>query len=88
MKSLNYISNIDFRLNGEIKTAFRIISIEIDLTEKGITNYKKVIALVIEFFKVASEEWLADGQSIDLFNECKTIAKLSYNIYNVPEQEE
>ena len=34
------------------------------------------------------EDWLANGQTLDLFNECKTIAKLSYDIYNVPEQEE
>ena len=46
-----------------------------------------MLALVLEFFKIVKDKWLSDGP-IDLFTESMTIAKLSYDIYKVPDQEE
>ena len=45
------------------------------------------MAVVLEFFRIVREEWLKGGQSIDLFNECKIISKLSYDIYAVTDSE-
>ena len=72
----------------EILTPFMLISCELSLTNNGIKNYKKVLALFLEYFRVVRDEWLADGQPIDLFKECKTIAKLSYDIFKIEEQVE
>ena len=86
-KNLDLITNIEFGLNNSISTPFRLITVQVSLTENGLINYKKVIALVLEFFKIVQEQWLADGNSIDLFTECQMISRLSYDIYNVPEGE-
>ena len=65
-------------MNDEIYTSFSLITVQIYLTEHGRTNYKKVIELVLNFFKIVREDWLRDGQ-LALFNECKKIARLSYD---------
>ena len=61
---------ISFELNSECETPFTLITISIKLTKVGMKNFKKVIAVVLEFFRIVREEWLEGGQSIDLFNEC------------------
>ena len=39
LKQLNYASLIETDVNSDIKTAFRMYSIEIELTQSGIKNY-------------------------------------------------
>ena len=60
-------------LNSEVSTPFRLITIETTLTKNGLQNYKKVLALILEFFRLVEDKWLADGP-IDLFTESMTIA--------------
>ena len=86
MKGLNLISSCQSILSSEPKTAFRLFTFEINLTDSGIKNYKKVLAIAFEYLRVVKDEWLTDGKGVDLFNECKLISKLSYDIYSVPEQ--
>ena len=71
-----------------MRTAFRFISISLELTSNGIVNYKKVLALVLEYFRVVREIWLDKDEPIDLFNECKTIADLTWKMYSAPDPEE
>ena len=78
LKSLNYISSIRFSLNNELKTAFNFINFNLVLTENGIKNYKKVLALTFEYFRIVKDEWIGKRQRIHLFEECKLIANLSY----------
>ena len=71
LKGLNYIVSIDLELNSSaVDTPFKFITVQAKLSENGVTNYKKVIALILEFFKTVKERWLADGKTIDIFNEC------------------
>ena len=51
-------------------------------------NYKKVLALVLEFYRVVRDEWLADDEPIDLFKECQMISNLSWDMYRVIDQED
>ena len=88
LTNLNFITRIDFETNQQITTAFRFISIQVHLTRNGIRHYKQVLALILKFFRIVRNDWLADGKTLNLFNECQTIAKLSYEIYNVPDGED
>ena len=58
---------IDFSLNSEIKTAFKFYTFELSLTEKGLKNYKIVLALVFEYIRKVRDEWLYEEDSICLF---------------------
>ena len=51
-----------------------MFTFEIDLTETGAQNYREVIALVFEYLRKVKEEWLADGQTLDLFDEVKILS--------------
>ena len=74
-------------MNPEIVKAFRFITLSTDLTEQGLINYQKVIAIVFEWIRTVKDEWLA-GDIIDAFLEKKIMADLSYKIYTVPSQDE
>ena len=74
---------MDFTLNPEIQVAFRFISLELKLTEHGLKEYEKVLAIVFEYFKVVKDDWLKEG-TLDFFKESKLISDLSYKIYSVP----
>ena len=50
-------------------------------------NYKKVLALIEMYIRTVKDVWLKDGP-IPFFEEQLRIAKLSYDIYTVPDQEE
>ena len=78
LRGLNYITNIELTLNNEIFTAFRFITIQAGLTEEGIINFRKVLALILRFFSEVTDKWLASGEELDLFKECQTISALSY----------
>ena len=71
LKALNYVVNIEYDYNRSLCTAFRAFIIEIELTEQGIQNYQRVLALLFEYLRVAQEEWLATNAPLDLFNETK-----------------
>ena len=70
LKGLNYVSSCYSTISHEPRTAFRMFMLEIDLTESGMKNYKKVLALTFEYFKIVKDKWLIK-KNIDLFNECK-----------------
>ena len=78
---------MEFSLNPEISQAFRFLNLEVDLTEQGLINYEKVIAITFEWIRIAKDEWLSRG-NLDFFHEMKTVSDLSYKIYNVPSQDE
>ena len=50
-----------------------MFTIEIELTETGIQNYQKVIALVFEYLEIVKTQWLASGEPLDLFKEAKIL---------------
>ena len=58
LKSLNYAASLETDCNTDIKTAFRMYSIEIDLTQTGVNNYRKVLAIVLEYLRLLREEWI------------------------------
>ena len=51
-------------MNSCIVTPMRFITFEYGLTDLGLENYQKVIAIIFEYFRKVSEEWLADGREI------------------------
>ena len=63
------------------------MSIEISLTEFGLQNYSKVLAIVFEYFKIVQEEWLSDNM-LNFFEETKTMHDLNFRVYTLPETEE
>ena len=81
----NYISEIEMDDNREIKTAFKLLTLELTLTDTGMKAFREILAIVFEYLRKVTEEWLADGQTLDLFDEYRTLSKLSYDIYTVPE---
>ena len=64
-----------------IQSPFRLCTLEIDLTFEGLKNYKKVIAIVFEYFRIVREEWLADGKQLLFFKEMQTISNLSWEVF-------
>ena len=61
---LNFITSISLELNGEVCTAFRFITVTLNLTPHGYNNYKKVLGLVLEFFAIVNDVWLENDQPI------------------------
>ena len=57
-----------------LKSAFRLFTVEVDVTESGIIAYQEVIAIVFEYFRKLRDEWLSDGNTLDLFDEYKTVS--------------
>ena len=61
LKQLHYITRINFCTNqNEIVTPFLLIGLQLTLTKDGAKNYKKVLAIILEFFRVVREKWLAN----------------------------
>ena len=58
------------------------------LTDDGLQNYQKVLALFFEFQRKIKEEWLADGRVLDVWQEEKTVSNLIYDVYPVRPAEE
>ena len=83
---LGLVSGIEFVLNPEILIAFRFLTFEVMLTESGLKNYEKVIAVVFDYLRIVKDVWLkSDTDTLDFFKETKTISDLSNKIYNVPD---
>ena len=62
--------------------------LEWELTEEGVKNYKKVLALTFEYLNIISEQWLANGQPLDLFNEIKLVGDVSFDCFEqIPDPE-
>ena len=57
----NYISEIEFDDNTMTKTAFRLLTLELTLTETGKLAFREIIAIIFEYLNKAKDEWLADG---------------------------
>ena len=88
LKGLNYIINFSFSINEELQSVFRMVTIDIRLSEKGLKNYQRVLALVFEYMKITRDNWLKGREKqreFHLFHETKLMNKLSYDIYDVPE---
>ena len=66
---------------ASINTAFKCFSFEIILTEDGILHYKEVIALFFEFKRKIEEEWLAESEVLDVWQEEKILSNFKYDIY-------
>ena len=69
LKSLNYVSSIDCDVYYGVQTAFRLVTFELELSESGLANYKKVLAFVFEYLKKVKEEWLKDGKVLNCWTE-------------------
>ena len=62
--------------------------LEMELTDEGVTNYKKVLALIFEYMNIVCNQWLAKNQSIDLFDEIKLVSDLSFDCFDmIPDPE-
>ena len=54
----------------------RFITMEINLTEFGMMNYKKILAIIFHYFKTVRDDWMDPekgqerDQIIPLFREC------------------
>ena len=44
-----------------LQTPFRLFIVEFELTELGLTNYKKVLALTFEYLNIICKQWLAQN---------------------------
>ena len=64
-----------------ISTAFKCVDLGLTLTEEGLKNYGKVLALVFEFIRKLKEEWLQEGEVLDVWQEEQTVSNLKYDIY-------
>ena len=58
------------------------------LTEDGLQNVKKVVALIFEYLRKLQEEWLAEGEILNVWQEQKTVSNLQYDVYPVRPAEE
>ena len=67
LKTLNYASEMDSDDVISISTVFKCVNLQITLTEEGLQNYKKVLALLFEFRRKIEEEWLAEGKVLDVW---------------------
>ena len=50
--------------------------------------YREVLALIFEYFRKVKDEWLDNNQTLDLFEEYRTISKLKYDVFDVQDKEE
>ena len=88
MVGCGYVQSIEVDASDVLKSAFRILTLEFELTETGVLAYREVIALVFEYLRIVRDEWLANDETLSLFEEYRTISQLSYDIYTVPDAEE
>ena len=75
------ISDIETDDVASISSAFKIINVEMTLTETGLQSYRKVIALLFEY-KKKLEGWLLEGKALDVWLEEKTVSNLKYDVYS------
>ena len=85
LKDLNWVLEIECDTSDCLKTAFNMLSIEFELTETGLLNYKKILALIFAYIDKVRDEWLASGEALPVLEEMKTISSLSYDVYTVPD---
>ena len=64
------------------KTSFRIINLEITLTDEGMQNHKKVLALFFEYMNKIEREWLARGKTLNIWKEEQMVSKIKYDVYS------
>ena len=84
LKSLNYAEELYTEVFGSFKTICDIVSIEITLTELGFKNFVKVLSLLTDYIKQATN-WLKEELSV--LTETKTMGELSFKYaYKVPDQ--
>ena len=84
----DYVQEIEVDENALLKTSFRLFTVEFDLTEAGVLAYREVLALIFEYFRKVSEEWLDKNETLALFEEYRTISKLSYDVFDIQDREE
>ena len=75
-------------MNCGIITPFRLISLEVELTDTGIKNYTRVLAIIFAYLKLVKDKWLANDKPLDLFTETKTMSHLSFEVYQTQEAED
>ena len=85
LNELSLITKIESDKNTCKSSCYKFFTIEIELTEKGMKNYQKVIALFFEYLRKVKEEWLANEQTIDFFNEMKLISNMDYDVFSPPD---
>ena len=83
LAKLNYVTQIDVDANDILKSAFKMFTVEFELTETGMLAYRELIALMFEYFRKVKDEWLEGDKPLDLFEEHKIISQLSYDIFTV-----
>lgn len=88
LASCNFVTEFELEEPLMFKTAFRLFSFDIELTENGMLCFREVLALVFEYLRKVKDEWLAKGQSLAFFDEFKLMSQLSHDVYTVPDQEE
>ena len=68
------MTQIDVDANDILKSAFKMFTVEFELTETGMLAYRELIALMFEYFRKIKDEWLEGDKSLDLFEEHKIIS--------------
>ena len=55
MVDLGYVQTIEVDASDVLKSAFRVLTLEFELTDSGLLAYREVIALVFEYFRIVSD---------------------------------
>ena len=66
----------------------RFITCQYTLTDKGMSEYQKVLAIIFEHFRLVRDEWLADGTEIPFFDEMRKMNNTVWEFYAEQDKEE
>ena len=55
---MNYVLSVSSEVVQNCQTPFRFFVLEYELTEEGVTSYKKVLALTFEYLNIVLNQWL------------------------------
>ena len=88
LKSLNYLQEMDVDPSTCLRTAMRFMTVELVLTQTGLQNYEKVLAITFEYLRKVREEWLPEGEEILFFKEQQKVGNFSWNVYQEQDTEE
>ena len=79
---------MDFDAGTSIWTLKRLVTLQLTLTDKGLSCGEKVLALVFEHIRIVREEWLAGGKQIAFFDEMLLMNDAVWKIYAEQDKEE
>ena len=84
----NFVTEMDFDADTSIWTLKRLVTLQLTLTDKGLSCVDKVLAIVFEHIRLVREEWLAGGKQIAFFEEMRLMNDAVWKIYAEQDKEE